>query len=306
MTGTPPTSRVVRTPEDAENLAARYMRWLGLPDAYVSPRGADGGIDVHSSRAIAQVKFRSNVTGRPDLQRLFGARGHANHLDLFFFTYVGYTRQALQYANQVGMLLFEYDVTGTVDPVNDTAHRAHLSAAARDRAARSQYPTPIRSGPHRGSWNGLEIALLTVSIALTAIAAISVLAWLTTLNRGTFEFALVVSLLAAACVYGLVRIRRPRTTRPATTPAATTSSPPVVVVTPRRVRGMACEYDGESRSVRRILVTTTGGTVVFTRDNDGHSTSLDGFSGFADPDEVRQARARARDELTQLGQTPWL
>ncbi|WP_181724509.1 restriction endonuclease [Nocardia gipuzkoensis] len=54
--------------EAAENSAAQHMRALGFPDAKVTPRGADGGIDGTSSRAIAQVKWHTAPTGRPDVQ----------------------------------------------------------------------------------------------------------------------------------------------------------------------------------------------------------------------------------------------
>ncbi|MDV7091081.1 hypothetical protein [Rhodococcus opacus] len=46
----------ITTPEAAELNAAARMRELGYPDARVTGRGADGGVDVVSDRAVAQVK----------------------------------------------------------------------------------------------------------------------------------------------------------------------------------------------------------------------------------------------------------
>ncbi|WP_454044686.1 restriction endonuclease [Cellulosimicrobium sp. Marseille-Q8652] len=296
---------VVQTPDDAEHLAAGYMQWLGLDDARVTPRGADGGIDVRSSRAIAQVKYRSNITGRPDLQRLFGARGHASHLDLFFFAYVGYSGQALQYAGDVGMLLFEYDVTGAVAPVNDLARRAHLGAVARDRAHRPVTSTAAQILRRGGPWGGVEIAVITGALTFAVLAVLFALIGFATDDADAFVVMFVAGILAAACFVGLVRSRRPKKLRRQKPASSVVSSPPVVVA-PRRASGVACEYDHETRAVRRILVSTTGGTVVFARSDGGHSTSLEGFSGFADPEEVREARARARAELAHLGQTSWL
>lgn len=138
--------RVVNDAEDAEMLAARYMRRLGLSDAQVTPRGADGGIDVRASRA-AQVKFKANVISRPDLQRLFGARGHDTHLDLYFFSQTGYSSQALIYADDVDMLLFEFDFSGEVQPVNAPARPAARRALERERAAQKEFRPPVEARP---------------------------------------------------------------------------------------------------------------------------------------------------------------
>ncbi|MFC8921731.1 restriction endonuclease [Cellulosimicrobium sp. NPDC057127] len=307
----------MHTPDDAEYLAAMHMRWLGLTDARVTPRGADAGVDVRSSRAIAQVKFRTNVTGRPDLQRLFGARGHADHLDLLFFVYVGYSAQALQYASEVGMLLFEYDVTGSVTAVNDLARRAHLAAVARERAQdpapavapeRDQQDPPSAAPARQWKpWSAGVVTLLVAAMTLTAFAGIGFLVWLMTLEGLAFTVTLLLGALSAAAYYVVYRSRRgPARARRAPASVPQPQAAAAVPVAPRPSTGVACEYDPQTRSVRRVLVSVTGGSVAFERVDGGHSTTLQGLTGFADPDEVRQARARARDELARLGQTPWL
>lgn len=319
--------RVVNDPDEAEELAARYMRRLGLADARVTPRGADGGIDVRSSRALAQVKFKANVTGRPDLQRLFGARGHDTHLDLFFFSQNGYSTQAVAYADQMGMLLFEYDVTGAVDPVNGAARSALHRALERERLAQNEVrpvdvrvlppipttPPPVATAarpawrpPNASWWGTLEIAGLTIACTLAFLAILLLMAGL-----GGDGAALVIgiglALVSAPIFYVVVRSRRAKTRPRVEAPlAARAPAAPVVAVTARRVAGIACEFDASSRTVTRVRVSTTGGIVIFERSGTGHSTRLERFAGFADPEEIHQARARARDELSRLGQAAWL
>lgn len=92
------------------------MRRLGHPSAHPTPVGADGGIDVLAPGAIAQVKFRQGFTGRPDVQRLVGARERSTHLELWFFSMSGYSRQAIQYANTMDVHLYTYDLHGTLEP----------------------------------------------------------------------------------------------------------------------------------------------------------------------------------------------
>jgi hypothetical protein len=108
----------ITTPEAAESNAAARMRELGYCDARVTGRGADGGVDVVSDRAVAQVKQESYQTGRPALQRLYGARGDDRSRDLLFFSAAGYSRQAVMYADTVGIALFTYDVLGRIAAAN--------------------------------------------------------------------------------------------------------------------------------------------------------------------------------------------
>jgi hypothetical protein len=112
----------INTPRQAEFNAVAKMRTLGYLDAQVCAPGADGGIDVSSERALAQVKHRGAQTGRPDIQRLYGARGDQTHLDLLFFSASGYSRHAVEYADEAGIMLFTYDLSGELEPVNAAAY----------------------------------------------------------------------------------------------------------------------------------------------------------------------------------------
>lgn len=113
----------VTTPKDAELNAAEKMQAWGFVDAASPLHSADGGIDVRSSRALAQVKFRSVKAGRPEIQNLVGARAGDASKALLFFDFKGYSPQAVQYANQMNVGLYTYDRAGIVTPVNQVARQ---------------------------------------------------------------------------------------------------------------------------------------------------------------------------------------
>lgn len=111
----------IRTPQQAERNAAEQMRALGFADAQVTRGGADGGIDVRSSRAIAQVKYQAHQIGRPAVQNLYGARGTDHHLKMLFFAGTAYSAPAIKYADSVGVCLFEYSPLGELTAINAAA-----------------------------------------------------------------------------------------------------------------------------------------------------------------------------------------
>ncbi|GAA3290376.1 hypothetical protein GCM10020295_04680 [Streptomyces cinereospinus] len=105
------------------------MRYWGFEDARARPGGADGGVDVVSRRALGQVKFQASAVGRPELQRLFGARGRAMDKQLLFFTGSTYAATAVAYAEENGIALFVYGLDGAMRPVNRAARRVCETAA---------------------------------------------------------------------------------------------------------------------------------------------------------------------------------
>jgi hypothetical protein len=119
--------RVIRSPEDAEQVAAEWMRHLGFDDARVTGAGTDGGVDVRSRAAVAQVKAQLTPVGRPELQALYGVARSEGRQPLFF-SLMSYTAAALGWADEVGMALFRFDHAGLVEPVNGPA-TVLLSAA---------------------------------------------------------------------------------------------------------------------------------------------------------------------------------
>ncbi|MEH3033742.1 MAG: restriction endonuclease [Aeromicrobium erythreum] len=128
----------------AEVLAAQTMRMWGYLDARVTRGGADGGIDVRSARAVAQVKHLSRAAGRPDVQRLFGAA--PGGVDLFFFSYNGFSAQAIEYSNGRNIRLIEYDLTGRTIARSRSAIGLPMRAPAPPPRS-SRRPLPV------GTWN---------------------------------------------------------------------------------------------------------------------------------------------------------
>ena len=110
----------IQTWRDAETFAVSLLRAWGHPDAKVTNAGADGGVDVRGRHVLAQVKHRSAPTGRPDIQRLYGARGTGTE-DLYFFSRSRYSPQAIDYGEVHDVGLFSYAPDGTLTAHTRTA-----------------------------------------------------------------------------------------------------------------------------------------------------------------------------------------
>jgi hypothetical protein len=79
------------------------MRYWGFRDAVAQPGGPDSGVDVRATGAIGQVKYQAVLVGRPELQRVVGARGMASETLLLFFTGSDYASTAVAYADEMGI-----------------------------------------------------------------------------------------------------------------------------------------------------------------------------------------------------------
>lgn len=115
-----PEPALIRTPHDAEQAAAAWMRVMGFPDAAATPVGPDEGIDVTAREAVAQVKTETVPVGRPALQQLAGV-AHGVGKQGLFFSLSGYRAGAVEWAERVGMPLFDFDYQGIPQPANDAA-----------------------------------------------------------------------------------------------------------------------------------------------------------------------------------------
>ena len=105
----------------AETLALSHMLSLGFDDAALTGSGADGGIDVVSSDAIAQVKFYSSPIGIAEVQRLRGTA--VLHAQVLFYSNSGYTTSAKKFALDSGVALFTYSTDLEVTPANSHAQQ---------------------------------------------------------------------------------------------------------------------------------------------------------------------------------------
>jgi hypothetical protein len=118
-----PQPRLVRDTDEAKQLAAEWVRWMGWKDAEATQVGSGQGVDVSGTKVAAQVKFGAVKIGRPVLQRLYGA-GHAIGAEHWlFFSSAGFTGSANDWADVVGMGLFRFALDGTIEPVNTAATR---------------------------------------------------------------------------------------------------------------------------------------------------------------------------------------
>ncbi len=97
------------------------MKHLGAPDAKVTQLSGDGGIDIESTRYIAQVKNYSGSVGAPELYQFIGVASVDGRKPLYF-TSGTYTRQAISAASRAGLPLFRYSAAaGTIDAENKWA-----------------------------------------------------------------------------------------------------------------------------------------------------------------------------------------
>lgn len=123
----PPPKMVVLEWSQAEELARDFLIWLGYRDARVTACGADGGVDIDSSKAVGQVKMHNKGVGRPDVQQLFGI-GAAERKQPVFFAF-SYTAEATAWATTHDVPLYRFARSGEVTPATPAA-RALMTKAS--------------------------------------------------------------------------------------------------------------------------------------------------------------------------------
>ncbi|GAA1499315.1 restriction endonuclease [Paeniglutamicibacter kerguelensis] len=112
------------THQEAEALAARWMRYLGEEDAVVSQATRDGGIDVVSNRFVAEVKHHAMPVGPLYVRAIVGVAYNLGKSPVFF-SLNGYTRDAEEFGRQAGALLFVYNPErGTLHGVTKASRTA--------------------------------------------------------------------------------------------------------------------------------------------------------------------------------------
>jgi hypothetical protein len=112
------------------------MKGLGFADAAVTAAGNDGGVDVRSERAVAQVKYYAQApVGAPAVQQLRGAAYDRQWA--IFYSLSAYTAAAHEFAESAGVALFSYDVAGIVNALNGPA-RSLVATASVDNGSRPE------------------------------------------------------------------------------------------------------------------------------------------------------------------------
>jgi len=139
------------------------VNWDELRSKAVSyVRQKDGGIDVVSTAAVAQVKskFRS-ATSRGEVAQLKGDTEVAAHAGkkLLFYA-VSYAAGVTAYADEVGIALFTFTANGLVSPANRKAEQLQ-NTAAQQQPGELQTHKRKRADPPPGvwsSWNKDQVA----------------------------------------------------------------------------------------------------------------------------------------------------
>lgn len=109
-----PEPRLVKNAAAAEDYAVEVMEALGYSSVQKTPYRDDGGADVTSREAVALVHMKGVATGRPVLQGIFGIASLEGKKALAF-SLAGYTTQALEWAEQADMALFEFALDGSLE-----------------------------------------------------------------------------------------------------------------------------------------------------------------------------------------------
>jgi len=137
-----PSPRLLRSAHEAELAAAEWLQWLGFGDARCTGRGPDQGIDVIAQGLVAQVKAEMRKSTRPQLQHLCGAASRYGGFKTAFFSLAGYTDEAMEWAEQLQIYLFRFDLQGEPQPCNNLARHLFDEAASIE----AQPATAIASG----------------------------------------------------------------------------------------------------------------------------------------------------------------
>jgi hypothetical protein len=123
------------------------LRWFGFADCELTSRGRDGGVDVRGTHVLAQVKAESVPTPAERIRELSGIAAHEGRTAVFF-SWGGYTSQAVKEAAAMGVALFAIDHAGQVSALN-----GHASALERQH---KMFPSGVESVVLDTTDHGLE------------------------------------------------------------------------------------------------------------------------------------------------------
>lgn len=119
-----PGTRLHLDPIGFEIYCVEWAVYLGYQDAKVTRSTKDGGIDISSSSMVAQCKYQELPVGVKPIRELFGL-SQAKMRKPLFFSLNGYTREAINEAEQYGVELWvvrplegRIERVGLVDAMN--------------------------------------------------------------------------------------------------------------------------------------------------------------------------------------------
>lgn len=110
----------IRTARDAVTAVALYLRWLGYRDIRRADQRQPSGIGLATRGALVQVDPSVRPASLRDVECLW-LTAMTESTDCVFFALAGYTSDARDRADGLGVALFVLDLTGTPQPVNRAA-----------------------------------------------------------------------------------------------------------------------------------------------------------------------------------------
>nr|WP_149828430.1 hypothetical protein [Streptomyces tailanensis] len=126
-TGEPPSNpratfrpATIRTAHDAVIAVALYLRWLGYRDIRRADQRQPNGIGLAARGVLTQVDPSVSPASLRDVECLW-LTAMAESTDCVYFSLAGYTNDARDRADGLGVSLFVLDLTGTPQPVNGAA-----------------------------------------------------------------------------------------------------------------------------------------------------------------------------------------
>ncbi|MCF6522945.1 hypothetical protein [Streptomyces sp. JJ36] len=110
----------IRTAQDARTAAAQYLRWIGFTEVRVVGGRPSSGVDVRGPGILAHVDPTTTPTALREVETLW-LNGLNESAAAVCFSLAGYSQDARNRADALGVALFVLDLTGTPQPVNDPA-----------------------------------------------------------------------------------------------------------------------------------------------------------------------------------------
>ena len=95
------------TPKEAEEFVTGLLKYFGFEGTKTTRYSKDGGIDVESHHLVVQVKHQVAPVGVKVVREIFGVAASHNKFAAVFAK-VGYTREAIEFAEKTGVLLYSY------------------------------------------------------------------------------------------------------------------------------------------------------------------------------------------------------
>jgi hypothetical protein len=116
--------RLVRTASEAEAYVAEVLIAMNGTDVTLTPAGPDGGVDVRSVEAVAQVKMEAKPIGRPTIQQTYGIAVAEGRRPLVF-SISGFTSEAVEWAELAHVACWAFARDGSLEPITEAARHLH-------------------------------------------------------------------------------------------------------------------------------------------------------------------------------------